>query len=153
MKQLPTTTGFKFSNEERKLLLAEWKLSMLDPKNYPLSKQKSQDAFIALEEEKELYRIETKIAALTLSSELTEMNQCEKLASHLVRELKSQNFAERLLIEQMAAMHVSGMALLSKATNGDFAVDDAAALLKSSTNLIDGYQFAIKTLHEVQSIE
>lgn len=151
MKQITQSTDFKFSTEEREFLMIKWKLSLLEPKEHPLTKQESKNIPIALKEVQELKRIEIKVAALGLSRQLAKRNKCDEIGTHLANELKPRNYSERLLMDQMATMHVSGMDMLSKAGSGNFGVDEAAKLMKSSTKLMETYQKGMQTLHQVRS--
>lgn len=149
-KKLSSNEEYEFSHEERETLSAQLKLSLLDPKNYPLPAELKDKAFRANDEKVKIDKAWTYVRAIVEQGRLVDLCKVEDIARDIKDQLDKLDPLESLLVDQMTAAHKAGMLLLSKTYD---AVDEfeLEKFINLSNKLMKTFQSGLQTLHQIRN--
>lgn len=99
----------------------------------------------------ELKPLKNKIIGNALLKNLTQSNKCQELAEHINTEIDTKNSLERMLVDQIAAIHKLAMAVLSNVYDEPTGITGISNISKTAMRMIEVCQKGALTLHKLQT--
>jgi hypothetical protein len=149
-KTLPKT--YEFEAEERNLLAAELKLSMIDPANYPMTAEKKEVAWRALKEDYQIKKYLNHLDVKAENKKLAELCRVENSAEDLREQFEDAGPLDAMLLDQMAAVHKAAMAMLGGIYREDGVdLDICEKYINIANKLMKTYQSGLQTLNQAKT--
>lgn len=152
-QKLGITGEYEFSHEERELLSAKLKLSLLDPTNHPLPAEIKDKALRASQEKGKINKLLNHLMTQGEHERLAGLCKVEDISNDIKNQHGNElDPLESMLIDQMSAIHKASMILLSQIYDEEgFGLESGEKFVSLSNKLMKTYQNGLQTLSQIRN--